>query len=99
MSSLYRLVLAAVAFPVLAVVIEAVISVTRKPQWHVQRFAPAAATERPSQRLPLVGIDRRAQDADTPIADSVHADAEIADAVIADVVAAADFVDSLRRAA
>lgn len=62
MSIVYLLTLAAVGIAVLALLIDAVLSVSRREDWQAPTRALKAGgeTERRHRRLPFVGRDRRA---------------------------------------
>lgn len=61
MSIVYLVALAAVALVFLGVMYEAVVSVSRKPQWHSQKqtLSLVNTVDRREQQLPFVGQDRR----------------------------------------
>lgn len=63
MSIIYSIVLFGVGLIVVAGVLEAVIAVSRKPNWQApslaQRFAVVTTAERRAMQLPYVGAERR----------------------------------------
>ncbi|MGE5115060.1 MAG: hypothetical protein ACM3N6_01070 [Betaproteobacteria bacterium] len=67
LSNLYVLTLAGVGVAVLALIWDAVISVSRKAPWEATRpdLSVVATQERRAQDLPFVGRDRRGADADS----------------------------------
>ena len=74
LSTLYVLVLIGVALMVLAGLIEAVIAVSRKPDWQSKALTPrlslVSTDDRRSAQLPYVGVDRR--EAEHGAAPAVH---------------------------
>ena len=61
MSLIYLAALVAVAGTILALALDAVVSVSRKPSWQVAtgRLALVETVDRRSHQLPFVGVDRR----------------------------------------
>ena len=65
MSAVYLAALVAVGLSILWLLIDAVLSVSRKPRWEVQTFRSLTlvkTTDRRTQDLPFVGDDRRHQE-------------------------------------
>jgi len=73
LSYIYLVALGAVGATILAMVFDAVLSVSRKPKWEsIERpLSLVAVTERRTQSLPFVGTDRR-RAADNAAADKVR---------------------------
>ena len=63
MSTLYLIGLSGVCLAVLALMLEAVVSVTRKPKWSLptHRLQLVATEDRRTQELPFDGAERRNQ--------------------------------------
>jgi hypothetical protein len=61
LSLIYLAALLAVAASILALAFDAVVSVSRKPQWHLapERLVLVETIDRRTQQLPFVGTDRR----------------------------------------
>lgn len=65
MSAVYLAALVAVGISILWLLVDAVLSVSRKPRWEVQTFRSLTlvhSTDRRMQDLPFVGADRRHQE-------------------------------------
>lgn len=64
MSAVYLAALVAVGLSILWLLVDAVLSVSRKPHWEAQTFRSLTlvhTTDRRTQHLPFVGDDRRHQ--------------------------------------
>lgn len=61
MSTLYLLALCGVGFMLLAAVVEALLAVSRKPDWTVKprRLRLVQAVDRRTQAVPYLGVERR----------------------------------------
>lgn len=73
MSLIYLLALVGFALVMLAVMIDAVMSVSRKPSWTENRVAlrEVVTVERRIQTLPYVGIERRAGGVDEQVPETL----------------------------